>query len=154
MPAEQTVRWRPTFGRWGGFVGFGFVLEVIEKILTHLGAEAAEPEAPRRPPCGATPRRGLFDWAGSADEHDPGPGAGGAAAVAAGLVGGARRKTCPRTRRRSGTLRLGAGPGGVRRSERRSTAGADGREQATRSAEKAFHTACTPTEWQEAPTST
>ena len=35
--------------------------EVIEKILTHLDAKAAEPQAPRRPPCRAPPRGGLFD---------------------------------------------------------------------------------------------
>ena len=30
---------------------------VIEKILTHLDAKAAEPQAPRRPPCRAPPQR-------------------------------------------------------------------------------------------------
>ncbi len=35
--------------------------EVIEKILTHLDAKAAEPEATRRPPCRLSPQRGLFD---------------------------------------------------------------------------------------------
>jgi len=35
--------------------------EVIEKILTHLDAKAAEPEGPRRPPCRAPLQRGLFD---------------------------------------------------------------------------------------------
>jgi hypothetical protein len=34
---------------------------VIEKILTHLDTQAAEPEASRRPPCRAPPQRGLFD---------------------------------------------------------------------------------------------
>jgi hypothetical protein len=34
---------------------------VIEKILTHLDAKTAEPEAPRRPPCRAPPRASLFD---------------------------------------------------------------------------------------------
>lgn len=37
---------------------------VIEKILTHLDAKAAEPEIPRRPPCRAPPQRGLFDERG------------------------------------------------------------------------------------------
>jgi len=35
--------------------------DVIEQILTHLDAKASEPETPRRPPCRAPPRRGLFD---------------------------------------------------------------------------------------------
>lgn len=35
--------------------------DVIEKILTHLDTKAAEPQAPRRPPCRAPPQRGLFD---------------------------------------------------------------------------------------------
>jgi hypothetical protein len=35
--------------------------EVIEKILTHLDAKAAEPDAPWRWPCRARPQRGLFD---------------------------------------------------------------------------------------------
>jgi len=35
--------------------------DVIEKILTHLGTKAAEPEAIRQPPCRAPPQRGLFD---------------------------------------------------------------------------------------------
>jgi hypothetical protein len=35
--------------------------DVIEKILTHLDAKAAEREAPRRPPCRAPPQGGLFD---------------------------------------------------------------------------------------------
>ena len=34
---------------------------VIEKILTHLAAKAAAPEATRRPPCRAPPQTGLFD---------------------------------------------------------------------------------------------
>jgi len=34
---------------------------VIEKILAHLDAKAAEPEASRRPSCRAPPRRRLFD---------------------------------------------------------------------------------------------
>ena len=35
--------------------------DVIEKILTHLDAKTAEPEAPRRPPCRAPPHASLFD---------------------------------------------------------------------------------------------
>ena len=35
--------------------------EVIEKILTHLDAKGAAPEASRRPPCRAPPQAGLFD---------------------------------------------------------------------------------------------
>ena len=35
--------------------------DVIEKILTHLDAKAAEREAPRRPPCPAPSQRGLLD---------------------------------------------------------------------------------------------
>jgi hypothetical protein len=35
--------------------------DVIEKMLTHLDAKAAEREAPRRPLCQAPPQRGLFD---------------------------------------------------------------------------------------------
>jgi hypothetical protein len=35
--------------------------EVIEKILTHLDANAAESEATWQPPCRAPPQRGLFD---------------------------------------------------------------------------------------------
>ena len=38
--------------------------EVIEKILAHLDAKVAEPEATRRPPCRAPPQRGLFDDTG------------------------------------------------------------------------------------------
>jgi hypothetical protein len=34
---------------------------IIEKILTHPDAKGAEPEATRRPPCRALPRRELFD---------------------------------------------------------------------------------------------
>ncbi len=34
--------------------------EVIEKILTHLDAKGAAPEATRRPPCRAPPQAGLF----------------------------------------------------------------------------------------------
>jgi hypothetical protein len=34
---------------------------VIAKILTHLDAKGAEPQAPRRPPCRAPPPPGLFD---------------------------------------------------------------------------------------------
>jgi hypothetical protein len=34
--------------------------EVIEKILTHLDAKGAAPEA-SRPPCRAPPQAGLFD---------------------------------------------------------------------------------------------
>jgi hypothetical protein len=37
------------------------VPEVIEKILAHLDAKGAEPQAAGRPPCRAPPRRGLFD---------------------------------------------------------------------------------------------
>jgi hypothetical protein len=37
---------------------------VIEKILAHLDAKGAEPEASLRPPCRAPPRRGLFDETG------------------------------------------------------------------------------------------
>jgi len=37
---------------------------VIEKILTHLDAKGAEPDAPRRPPCRGPPARGLFDETG------------------------------------------------------------------------------------------
>ncbi len=35
--------------------------EVIEKILTHLDAKAAEPRTIRSPPCRAPPQAGLFD---------------------------------------------------------------------------------------------
>jgi len=35
--------------------------DIIEKILAHLDVKTAEPEAPRRPPCRAPPRRELFD---------------------------------------------------------------------------------------------
>ncbi|MGB5466402.1 MAG: hypothetical protein WBM84_10005 [Sedimenticolaceae bacterium] len=35
--------------------------DIIEKILTHLAAKTAEPEAPRRPPCRAPPHASLFD---------------------------------------------------------------------------------------------
>jgi len=38
--------------------------DVIEKILAHLDAKAAEPEATRRPPCRAPPQQGLFDETG------------------------------------------------------------------------------------------
>ena len=38
--------------------------DVIAKILTHLDAKGAEPQAPRRPPCRAPPPRGLFDETG------------------------------------------------------------------------------------------
>jgi hypothetical protein len=34
---------------------------VIEKILTHLDANAAQSEASRRPPCRAPPQASLFD---------------------------------------------------------------------------------------------
>ena len=34
--------------------------EVIEKILAHLDAKGAAPEATRRPPCRAPPQAGLF----------------------------------------------------------------------------------------------
>ena len=34
---------------------------VIAKILTHLDAKGAAPQAPRRPPCRVPPPRGLFD---------------------------------------------------------------------------------------------
>ena len=37
------------------------VPEVIERILGHLDAKAAEPQATRRPPCRAPPQAGLFD---------------------------------------------------------------------------------------------
>jgi hypothetical protein len=37
---------------------------VIEKILTHLDAKAAEPEALMRPPSRAPPQRGLFEERG------------------------------------------------------------------------------------------
>ncbi len=48
----------------GGAVQFIACIEdpmVIEKILTHLDAKTAEPEAPRRPPCRAPPQASLFD---------------------------------------------------------------------------------------------
>jgi hypothetical protein len=35
--------------------------EGTEKVLIHLDAKAAEPEAPRRPLWPAPPQRGLFD---------------------------------------------------------------------------------------------
>ena len=35
--------------------------EVIEKILAHLDAKVAEPEATRRPPCRDPPQASLFD---------------------------------------------------------------------------------------------
>ncbi len=38
--------------------------DVIEKILAHLDAKVAEPDAPRRPPCRAPPQRRLFDETG------------------------------------------------------------------------------------------
>ena len=38
--------------------------DVIEKILAHLDAKAAEPEATRRPPSRAPPEQGLFDETG------------------------------------------------------------------------------------------
>jgi hypothetical protein len=38
--------------------------DVIKKIITHLDAKAAKPEATRRPPCRALPRQGLFDETG------------------------------------------------------------------------------------------
>jgi hypothetical protein len=38
--------------------------KVIVKILSHLDANASEPEAPLRPPCRAPPQRGLFDETG------------------------------------------------------------------------------------------
>jgi len=38
--------------------------EVIEKILIHLDAKAAERGAPRRPPCRAPPQRRPFDETG------------------------------------------------------------------------------------------
>jgi hypothetical protein len=38
--------------------------DVIEKILAHLDAKVAKPDAPRRPPCRASPPRGLFDETG------------------------------------------------------------------------------------------
>ena len=38
--------------------------DVIEKILAHLDAKVAEPDAPRRPPCRAPPPRWLFDETG------------------------------------------------------------------------------------------
>jgi len=37
---------------------------VIEKILAHLDAKVAEPDAPPRPPCRAPPQRRLFDETG------------------------------------------------------------------------------------------
>jgi hypothetical protein len=37
---------------------------VIEKILAHLDAKVAEPEATRRPPYRAPPPRGPFDETG------------------------------------------------------------------------------------------
>ena len=37
------------------------VVEVIEKILTHLDKNAAEPQGPWRPPRRAPPQCGLFD---------------------------------------------------------------------------------------------
>ena len=37
---------------------------VIGKILAHLDAKVAEPEATRRPPRWAPPQRGLFDETG------------------------------------------------------------------------------------------
>jgi len=39
--------------------------DIIEKIITHLDAKAAAPEATRRrPPCRAPPQQGLFDETG------------------------------------------------------------------------------------------
>jgi hypothetical protein len=38
--------------------------EVIEKILAHRDAKAAEPQAPRWPPCRAPPQGRLFDARG------------------------------------------------------------------------------------------
>jgi hypothetical protein len=38
--------------------------EVIEKILAHLDAKVAEPEATKRPLCLAPPQRELFDETG------------------------------------------------------------------------------------------
>jgi 23S rRNA U2552 (ribose-2'-O)-methylase RlmE/FtsJ len=38
--------------------------DVIEKILDHLDAKVAEPDAPRRPTCRAPPQQGLFDEMG------------------------------------------------------------------------------------------
>jgi hypothetical protein len=37
---------------------------IIEKILSHLNANAAELDATRRPPARAPPQRGLFDETG------------------------------------------------------------------------------------------
>jgi hypothetical protein len=37
---------------------------IIEKILTHLNANAAELDATRRPPVRAPPQRGWFDETG------------------------------------------------------------------------------------------
>jgi hypothetical protein len=38
--------------------------DVIEKILAHLDAKAAEPEATRRPPCRTPPQQRSFDETG------------------------------------------------------------------------------------------
>ena len=38
--------------------------DVIEKMLAHLDAKVAEPDAPQRPPCRAPPPRGLCEETG------------------------------------------------------------------------------------------
>ena len=60
-PGQARGRLCPACG--GGVRIFACIEDpvVIEKILTHLEANAVEPEAPRRPPCRAPPQRGLFD---------------------------------------------------------------------------------------------
>ena len=53
-----------TYPACGGAVRIIACIEdpvVIKKILTHMDAKAAEPEAPRRPPCRAPPQAGLLD---------------------------------------------------------------------------------------------
>ena len=51
----------------GGAVGIIACIEdpgVIDKILTQLDTQLAEPSASMRPPCWAPPQRGLFDARG------------------------------------------------------------------------------------------
>jgi hypothetical protein len=54
----------PTCGRAMRIIACIEDPEVIEKILAHLDAKVAEPEATRQPPCRAPPQRGLFDDTG------------------------------------------------------------------------------------------